>query len=207
MNIDKRDILELKNYANPPADAKFTFDIIMIILNKSPSWKESKLTMGKGDFREQLAQYDYKHVVGKTYEKVITKLTQNPQLTYEKLQKISRACSELIIWIQQWVKISKAHFEKANLEAQMKSLKKTGYRHPMAAVTPELVGSIVAKLVKAQVEQKIRAEMKVQKEAMTRELEQEFDELIQKMASERISGAERNVVKQAQPVVQKGTWS
>ena len=149
MKLVKKDIADLKGCKNPHESCKLITDILMMTLEKKHGWEESKKTMGQRDFIEQLANYDYRNVKAKTYEKVVDKLAQNPQLTWDYLKKISMVCSYIGAWIEQWVEISKAYFEKASLEAQLKCLKKTGKRFPDVELTPELIGMIVAKQVKA----------------------------------------------------------
>ena len=157
----KGSISELKALKSPPADVKLTLDLVMIIFGMKTAWTDAISAMKDANkFMLLLQECDYSKAEKKVYEKILDKLEQNPQLTFEHIKKRSAAAAQIIIWVLGWVDIVKAQIQKNDLEDQINNLETTGKRHKDIVLTPELIGMIVAQQVKSQVDKQIRKEIR-----------------------------------------------
>ncbi|SCL97173.1 dynein beta chain, putative [Plasmodium berghei] len=96
--LDKKSISEVKAYTKPPDVVMQTLSIVMIILNKNPSWEQAKIELGDANFLNKLKSFDKDSVSDKTLKK-IEKFTKNPIYSPKAVKKVSAATGALCMWI------------------------------------------------------------------------------------------------------------
>ncbi|VTZ70290.1 dynein beta chain, putative [Plasmodium chabaudi chabaudi] len=96
--LDKKSISEVKAYTKPPDVVMQTLSIVMIILNKNPSWDQAKIELGDANFLTKLKSFDKDSIPDKTLKK-IEKFTKNPIYSPKAVKKVSAATGALCMWV------------------------------------------------------------------------------------------------------------
>ncbi|CRH01266.1 dynein beta chain, putative [Plasmodium relictum] len=96
--LDKKSISEVKAYTKPPDLVMQTLSIVMIILNKTPSWEQAKIELGDANFLNKLKAFDKDSISDKTLKK-IEKFTKNPIYSPKAVKKVSAATGALCMWV------------------------------------------------------------------------------------------------------------
>ncbi|ANQ10184.1 40S ribosomal protein S3 [Plasmodium coatneyi] len=96
--LDKKSISEVKAYTKPPDVVMQTLSIVMIILNKTPSWEQAKIELGDANFLNKLKSFDKDSIPDKTLKK-IEKFTKNPIYSPKAVKKVSSATGALCMWV------------------------------------------------------------------------------------------------------------
>ncbi|CRG94855.1 dynein beta chain, putative [Plasmodium gallinaceum] len=96
--LDKKSISEVKAYTKPPDLVMQTLSIVMIILNKTPSWEQAKIELGDANFLNKLKTFDKDSISDKTLKK-IEKFTKNPIYSPKAVKKVSSATGALCMWV------------------------------------------------------------------------------------------------------------
>ncbi|KJP86349.1 40S ribosomal protein S3 [Plasmodium fragile] len=96
--LDKKSISEVKAYTKPPDVVMQTLSIVMIILNKTPSWEQAKIELGDANFLNKLKSFDKDSISDKTLKK-IEKFTKNPIYSPKAVKKVSSATGALCMWV------------------------------------------------------------------------------------------------------------
>lgn len=107
--LNKKDLTEVKSYAQPPVKVERVMESVMILLGKDPTWNESKRQLGDSNFLERLKEFDKNHVSEKTLKRIAA-YTHDPELEPDKVGVVSFACKSLSLWtraIERYAKIYK----------------------------------------------------------------------------------------------------
>eukprot|EP00210_Caulerpa_lentillifera_P007994 g7633.t1 len=105
--LTKRDMSELKAYANPPALVELTLGAVMTVLSRPATWDESKKALGDPSFMEKLIHFDKANLIPNhnlfhyssslqdkltdSLLKRVRKFTNNPEFIPETIGSVSAA--------------------------------------------------------------------------------------------------------------------
>ncbi|KAJ3083598.1 Dynein heavy chain 6, axonemal, partial [Rhizoclosmatium hyalinum] len=96
--LDKKDIAELKVFAKPPDAVLMVMEAICILFKLKPDWENSKKLLGDPQFMKKMAEYD-KDNIPEAIQKKVKKYTENPAFTPEAIERVSKACKSIGMWV------------------------------------------------------------------------------------------------------------
>ncbi|KAI8909816.1 dynein heavy chain and region D6 of dynein motor-domain-containing protein [Gorgonomyces haynaldii] len=96
--LDKKDISELKVFAKPPEAVAMVLEAICILFKVKPDWDSSKKLLGDPQFMKKLQEYD-KDNIPEAITKKLRKYIETPGFTPEAIEKVSKACKSLVMWV------------------------------------------------------------------------------------------------------------
>ncbi|KAJ3207853.1 Dynein heavy chain 6, axonemal [Entophlyctis luteolus] len=96
--LDKKDIAELKVFAKPPDAVLMVMEAICILFKMKPDWENSKKLLGDPQFMKKMADYD-KDNIPEAIQKKIKKYIENPAFTPEAIERVSKACKSIGMWV------------------------------------------------------------------------------------------------------------
>ncbi|TPX75806.1 hypothetical protein CcCBS67573_g02914 [Chytriomyces confervae] len=96
--LDKKDIAELKVFAKPPDVVLMVMEAICILFKMKPDWDNSKKLLGDPQFMKKMADYD-KDNIPEAIQKKIKKYMENPNFTPETIERVSKACKSIGMWV------------------------------------------------------------------------------------------------------------
>ncbi|KAG8188595.1 hypothetical protein JTE90_005951 [Oedothorax gibbosus] len=97
--LNKRDIVEIKSYAKPPALVEIVLEAVMILRNSEPSWTEAKRQLGNSSFLKELFEYDRDNISDSALANV-EKYVKKPEFQPNIVGKVSLAAKSLCIWVR-----------------------------------------------------------------------------------------------------------
>ncbi|KAL4693863.1 hypothetical protein H8959_013128 [Pygathrix nigripes] len=132
-SLDKADISEIRVFTKPPALVMTVMEAISILLNAKPDWASAKQLLGDSNFLKRLLEYDKENIKPQILAK-LQKYINNPDFVPEKVEKVSKACKSMCIWVRAMdlysrvVKVvepkrQKLHAAQAELDITMATLR------------------------------------------------------------------------------------
>ncbi|KAL9959258.1 hypothetical protein ACROYT_G032565 [Oculina patagonica] len=98
-SLDKSDISELKVFTTPPELVMTVMESICILLNAKPDWATAKSILGDPKFLSKLMEYNKDNIADSTLKK-LKKYIDNPKFTPEIVEKVSKACRSMVMWVR-----------------------------------------------------------------------------------------------------------
>jgi dynein heavy chain len=98
-SLSKKDIAEIKAYANPPALVAIVMEAVMIVKQSEPSWTEAKRQLGDVNFIKSLIEFDKNNIPDRVLKK-INKYTSEPDFQPDKVGNVSGAAKSLCMWVR-----------------------------------------------------------------------------------------------------------
>uniref|UniRef100_A0A670K2Q2 Dynein axonemal heavy chain 6 n=1 Tax=Podarcis muralis TaxID=64176 RepID=A0A670K2Q2_PODMU len=102
-SLDKADISEIRVFTKPPDLVMTVMEAICILLNsdttKQPDWATAKQLLGDSTFLRRLLEYD-KENIGRQVLLKLQKYINNPDFVPEKVEKVSKACKSMCMWVR-----------------------------------------------------------------------------------------------------------
>jgi dynein heavy chain len=96
--LDKKDIAELKVFSKPPELVLMVLEAICVLFKVKPDWESSKKLLGDAQFMKKLQEYD-KDNIQEALAKKLRKYIENPSFNPEAVEKVSKACKSLCMWV------------------------------------------------------------------------------------------------------------
>ncbi|KAI9348792.1 dynein heavy chain and region D6 of dynein motor-domain-containing protein [Zopfochytrium polystomum] len=96
--LEKKDIAELKVFSKPPDLVLLVMEAICILFKVKPDWDSSKKLLSDPQFMKKMAEYD-KDNIPEAIIKKLQKYVQNPGFNPETVEKVSRACKSMVMWV------------------------------------------------------------------------------------------------------------
>ncbi|KAG8454285.1 hypothetical protein GDO86_000797 [Hymenochirus boettgeri] len=97
--LDKADISEIRVFTKPPDLVMTVMEAISILLNAKPDWASAKQLLGDGNFLKRLVEYDKENIKPQILLK-LQKYINNPDFVPEKVEKVSKACRSMCMWVR-----------------------------------------------------------------------------------------------------------
>ncbi|KAG9480610.1 hypothetical protein GDO78_012200 [Eleutherodactylus coqui] len=98
-SLDKADISEIRVFTNPPDMVMTVMEAICILLNAKPDWTTAKKLLGDSDFLKRLMEYDKENIKPQILLK-LQKYISNSNFIPEKVEKVSKACRSMCMWVR-----------------------------------------------------------------------------------------------------------
>ncbi|XP_072318696.1 dynein axonemal heavy chain 6 [Eucyclogobius newberryi] len=98
-SLDKADISELKVFSKPPDLVMTVMESICILLNSKTDWLSAKQVLGDSNFLKRLTDYDKENIKPQIIQK-LQKYINNPDFVPEKVEKCSKACKSMCMWVR-----------------------------------------------------------------------------------------------------------
>uniref|UniRef100_A0A3P8PCE0 AAA+ ATPase domain-containing protein n=1 Tax=Astatotilapia calliptera TaxID=8154 RepID=A0A3P8PCE0_ASTCA len=98
-SLDKADISEIKVFTKPPALVMTVMESVCILLDCKPDWLSAKQLLGDPNFLRRLTEYDKDNIKPRILLK-LQKYINDPNFMPEKVEKVSRACRSMCMWVR-----------------------------------------------------------------------------------------------------------
>ena len=131
-SLDKSDISEVRTFAKPPPMVLTVMESVCILFGQRPDWSTSKTLLTDPNFLKRLFEYD-KDNIPENYLRKLKKYIENPSFNAEEVNKTSRACKSLVMWV-----IAVDIYAKVFKEVEPKRQRLEAAQNELAIVTSEL---------------------------------------------------------------------
>nr|XP_014351765.1 PREDICTED: dynein heavy chain 6, axonemal-like [Latimeria chalumnae] len=98
-SLDKADISEVRVFTKPPDLVMTVMEAICILLNAKPDWTSAKQVLGDSNFLRKLLEFDKDNIKPQILQK-LQKYLNNPEFVPEKVEKVSKACKSMCMWVR-----------------------------------------------------------------------------------------------------------
>ncbi|KAJ3216110.1 Dynein heavy chain 6, axonemal [Dinochytrium kinnereticum] len=96
--LDKKDIAELKVFTKPPELVLMVMEAVCILFKAKPDWEGSKKLLGDSQLMKKMQDFDKDNIPDSVIKK-LKKYTENPQFNAESVEKVSKACKSMCMWV------------------------------------------------------------------------------------------------------------
>ncbi|KAJ3111652.1 Dynein heavy chain 6, axonemal [Phlyctochytrium bullatum] len=96
--LDKKDIAELKVFTKPPDLVLMVMEAVCTLFKVKPDWESSKKLLGDPQLMKKMQEYDKDNIADAVIKK-LKKYTENPQFNAEAVEKVSKACKSMCMWV------------------------------------------------------------------------------------------------------------
>ncbi|XP_063073303.1 dynein axonemal heavy chain 6 [Engraulis encrasicolus] len=97
--LDKADISEIRVFTKPPDLVMTVMEAVCILLGAKTDWSSAKQVLGDSNFLRKLMEYDKENIKSAILGK-LQKYIQNPDFIPEKVEKVSKACRSMCMWVR-----------------------------------------------------------------------------------------------------------
>ncbi|XP_023668206.2 dynein axonemal heavy chain 6 [Paramormyrops kingsleyae] len=97
--LDKADIAEIRVFTKPPDLVMTVMEAVCILLNSKADWASAKQVLGDSYFLKRLTEYDKDNIRPHVLQK-LHKYINNPDFVPEKVEKVSKACRSMCMWVR-----------------------------------------------------------------------------------------------------------
>uniref|UniRef100_A0A803U0S0 Dynein axonemal heavy chain 6 n=1 Tax=Anolis carolinensis TaxID=28377 RepID=A0A803U0S0_ANOCA len=102
-SLDKADISEIRVFTKPPDLVMTVMEAICILLNAKYVFDQvedyAKSLLGDSTFLRKLLEYDKENIKSQVLQK-LQKYINNPDFVPEKVEKVSKACKSMCMWVR-----------------------------------------------------------------------------------------------------------
>ncbi|XP_041356323.1 dynein heavy chain 6, axonemal-like isoform X2 [Gigantopelta aegis] len=98
-SLDKSDIAEIRVFTKPPELVQTVMEAVCVLLGQKTDWAGAKSVLGDGQFLKKLMDYDKDNIPEATLKK-LKKYIENPKFVPEAVEKVSRACKSMVMWVR-----------------------------------------------------------------------------------------------------------
>ncbi len=101
--VTKKDLNELRQFANPPKNVKMTLEAVIVLvrgLKVAPSWAEIKQELRKDEFIPNVINFEKDNVRSEIKKLILDKYLKTPDWNLDKIQFSSKAAFPLAKWVQ-----------------------------------------------------------------------------------------------------------
>ncbi|KAH6672719.1 dynein heavy chain [Plectosphaerella plurivora] len=107
-NIKRQHLTEVRSMGNPPSGVRLALDSVCALLgHKVPDWKGIQSIVRKDDFIASIVNFNNDKMMTKNLRvKMRNEFLSNPDFTFEKVNRASKACGPLVQWVEAQVTYS-----------------------------------------------------------------------------------------------------
>uniref|UniRef100_A0A6Q2Z4C9 Dynein, axonemal, heavy chain 6 n=1 Tax=Esox lucius TaxID=8010 RepID=A0A6Q2Z4C9_ESOLU len=98
-SLDKADISEIRVFTKPPDMVMTVMEAVCILLGSKPDWPSAKQVLGDSYFLRKLMDYDKENIKPQILQK-LQRYISNPDFVPEKVEKVSKACKSMCMWVR-----------------------------------------------------------------------------------------------------------
>ncbi|KAJ3347122.1 Dynein heavy chain 6, axonemal [Entophlyctis luteolus] len=96
--LEKKDIAELKVFTKPPDLVLLVMEAICILFKSKPDWESSKKLLSDPQLMKKMQDFD-KDNIPETTTKKLRKYIENPSFNPEAVERVSKACKSMCMWV------------------------------------------------------------------------------------------------------------
>ncbi|XP_076873752.1 dynein axonemal heavy chain 6 isoform X2 [Brachyhypopomus gauderio] len=149
--LDKADISEIRVFTKPPDLVMTVMEAVCLLLNSKTDWASAKQVLGDSNFLKKLMDYDKDNIRPQVLQR-LQRYIQNPDFVPEKVEKVSRACRSMCMWVRA-------------MDLYSRVLKEVGpKRQKLAAAQAELDATMATLMEKQAKLQEVESQIKVLQE-------------------------------------------
>ncbi|KAK1792527.1 hypothetical protein P4O66_012465 [Electrophorus voltai] len=97
--LDKADIAEIRVFTKPPDLVMTVMEAVCILLNSKTDWASAKQVLGDSNFLKKLTDYDKDNIRPQVLQR-LQRYVQNADFVPEKVEKVSKACKSMCMWVR-----------------------------------------------------------------------------------------------------------
>lgn len=107
-NIKRQHLTEVRSMGNPPSGVRLALDAVCTLLgHKINDWKAVQAVVRRDDFIASIIMFDNARQMTKSLRhKMRNDFLSNPEFTFEKVNRASKACGPLVQWVAAQVNYS-----------------------------------------------------------------------------------------------------
>ncbi|ODM98966.1 Dynein heavy chain 6, axonemal [Orchesella cincta] len=98
-SLDKNDITEIKQFQKPPELVKTVMEAVCILFGLKPDWNTARIMLSDSQFLKKLYDFGKDDVSENTLKKLKVYI-DNPSFTPKKIEKVSKACKSICMWVR-----------------------------------------------------------------------------------------------------------
>lgn len=122
-SIKKNNLQELKALNNPPLGVKMALESVCLLLGEpSSEWGTIRKTIVKDGFIGNIVNFDSETISEKTRKAFRNQFLNNPDYSFEKINKASKACGPLVKWASAQINYSDMLKRVDPLRQELKAL-------------------------------------------------------------------------------------
>ncbi|KAK0627667.1 dynein heavy chain, N-terminal region 1-domain-containing protein [Immersiella caudata] len=101
-NIKRQHLTEVRSMPTPPQGVRLALDSVCTLLgHKVSDWKQIQAIVRRDDFIANIINFDNENQMSKALRvKMRNEFLANPEFTFEKVNRASRACGPLVQWVE-----------------------------------------------------------------------------------------------------------
>lgn len=101
-NIKKQHLTEVRSMASPPQGVRLALDSVCTLIgHKVSDWKQVQAVVRRDDFIASIISFNNEKQMTKALRmKMRNDFLSNPEFTFDKVNRASRACGPLVTWVQ-----------------------------------------------------------------------------------------------------------
>ncbi|KXS09529.1 hypothetical protein M427DRAFT_128896 [Gonapodya prolifera JEL478] len=96
--LDKKDIAELKVFSKPPDLVMLVMEAVCILFKVKADWDSSKKLLADPQFMKKMVEFDKDNIPDSILKK-LRKYIENPSFTPDAVEKVSKACKSICMWV------------------------------------------------------------------------------------------------------------
>lgn len=107
-NIKKQHLTEVRSMGSPPSGVKLALEAVCTLLgHKVDSWKTIQGIIRRDDFIASIVNYDNERQMTRSHRiKMRNEFLSKDDFTFEKVNRASKACGPLVLWVEAQVNYS-----------------------------------------------------------------------------------------------------
>ncbi|KAM3182197.1 hypothetical protein ACTXT7_012865 [Hymenolepis weldensis] len=98
-SLDKNDIAEVRVFTKPPQLVQTVMEAVCLMLGQKTDWATAKTVLGDSNFLKKLVEYP-KDDISDSLLKRLQKYVENPDFEPAVIEKVSKACKSLCMWVR-----------------------------------------------------------------------------------------------------------
>ncbi|KAK4192422.1 putative dynein heavy chain [Podospora australis] len=101
-NIKRQHLTEVRSMSSPPQGVRLALDSVCTVLgHKVSDWKQIQAVIRRDDFIASIINFDNERQMTKALRiKMRNEFLANPEFTFEKVNRASKACGPLVQWVE-----------------------------------------------------------------------------------------------------------
>eukprot|EP00127_Corallochytrium_limacisporum_P003948 Clim_evm33s155 gene=Clim_evmTU33s155 len=120
--IKKTQLNEIRALTNPPPMVKLALESVVTLLGeKQKDWKSIRSAIARENFTSSILNFDTDRVTEDLRKQMMKEFLDNPDYSYEKINKASRACGPLAKWVIAQVEYSEMLLKVGPLRKELKA--------------------------------------------------------------------------------------
>ena len=97
--LDKSDIAEIRVFQSPPEMVLTVMEAVCVLLQVKPDWISAKQILNDASFLKKLIDFD-KNNIPEIVLKKLKKYVENPKFVPEIVERTSKACKSMCMWVR-----------------------------------------------------------------------------------------------------------